>query len=94
VLYNLNTSTGAATIIGNTSLSFIAAMVWVGGALGVAVVGTVFSVNARPSGSRVSVLEGEVHVRHGGVSEVLRPGHDGACDQTDDETNDDVPNNV
>ncbi len=40
----------------------------------VSVVGTVFSVNAGPSGSRVSVVEGEVHVRHGERTQTLLPG--------------------
>jgi ferric-dicitrate binding protein FerR (iron transport regulator) len=40
----------------------------------VSVVGTVFSVNAEASGSRVAVIEGEVHVQHGDVSQTLLPG--------------------
>ncbi len=40
----------------------------------VAVKGTIFSVNHGLKGSRVSVLEGEVEVREGSVSALLRPG--------------------
>jgi ferric-dicitrate binding protein FerR (iron transport regulator) len=40
----------------------------------VSVVGTVFSVHASPSGSRVSVVEGEVRVRHGEKVQTLLPG--------------------
>jgi ferric-dicitrate binding protein FerR (iron transport regulator) len=40
----------------------------------VSVVGTVFSVKAEATGSRVTVIEGEVHVQHGGVSQTLLPG--------------------
>lgn len=40
----------------------------------VAVTGTVFSVNSGVKGSRVSVIEGEVHVAQGGQEKVLRPG--------------------
>jgi uncharacterized protein (TIGR03435 family) len=40
----------------------------------VAVVGTVFVVNAEPSGSRVGVIEGEVRVREGSTETNLRPG--------------------
>lgn len=40
----------------------------------VSVVGTVFSVNAGSKGSRVSVIEGEVHVQRGTSNEALRPG--------------------
>ena len=40
----------------------------------VSVVGTVFSVNSGTKGSRVSVIEGEVHMNHAGGDRVLRPG--------------------
>src|SRR5215467_11107419 len=40
----------------------------------VAVTGTVFSVNSGIKGSRVSVIEGEVHVAGGGSTLVLHPG--------------------
>jgi ferric-dicitrate binding protein FerR (iron transport regulator) len=40
----------------------------------VAVVGTIFSVNAGSKGSRVSVVEGEVRVKQGAERAVLRPG--------------------
>jgi hypothetical protein len=40
----------------------------------VSVVGTVFSVSAETVGSRVSVIEGEVHVQQGGTVQTLLPG--------------------
>lgn len=40
----------------------------------VTVTGTIFSVNSGTKGSRVSVIEGEVHVDHAGEDNKLRPG--------------------
>lgn len=40
----------------------------------VAVTGTVFSVNAGIKGSRVAVLEGSLHVTHGGIDTLMRAG--------------------
>jgi uncharacterized protein (TIGR03435 family) len=40
----------------------------------VSVVGTVFLVKVAPEGSRVAVIEGEVHVQKGGTTERLFPG--------------------
>lgn len=40
----------------------------------VAVTGTVFSVNSGTKGSRVSVIEGEVHVKHSGQESILHSG--------------------
>lgn len=40
----------------------------------VAVTGTVFSVDAGLKGSRVAVLQGSVHVSHGGADSILSPG--------------------
>src|SRR6185503_9194065 len=42
--------------------------------LKVAVVGTVFLVNANDKGSHVAVVEGEVRVQQGAVEKSLRPG--------------------
>lgn len=42
--------------------------------LTVSVVGTVFMVNAREEGSRVAVIQGEVHVRQGETLKTLLPG--------------------
>jgi Mg-chelatase subunit ChlD len=42
--------------------------------LTVSVVGTVFLVNAEEEGSRVAVIEGEVHVEQGDIKKNLRPG--------------------
>src|SRR5258707_10034075 len=40
----------------------------------VAVTGTVFSVNSATKGSRVAVIEGEVHVKHAGAESILHSG--------------------
>ena len=40
----------------------------------VAVTGTVFSVNSGTKGSRVAVIEGEVHVKHAGPESILHSG--------------------
>jgi FecR-like protein/uncharacterized protein DUF3352/putative zinc finger protein len=40
----------------------------------VAVTGTVFSVNSGTKGSRVAVVEGEVHVKHAGAESILHSG--------------------
>ncbi len=40
----------------------------------VEVTGTVFSVNSGTKGSRVSVIEGEVHVKHSGMESILHSG--------------------
>jgi uncharacterized protein (TIGR03435 family) len=46
----------------------------------VSVVGTVFLVNAEEEGSRVAVIEGEVHVQQGATEKKLRPGEQVATD--------------
>jgi uncharacterized protein (TIGR03435 family) len=48
----------------------------------IAVVGTVFLVNAGSDGSRVAVIEGEVRVREGSVEKRLRPGEQTATSPT------------
>jgi uncharacterized protein (TIGR03435 family) len=48
----------------------------------IAVVGTVFLVNAGSEGSRVAVIEGEVRVREGAVETRLRPGEQLATSPT------------
>jgi hypothetical protein len=40
----------------------------------ISVIGTVFQVNAEKSGSRISVIEGEVHVQRGEISQTLIAG--------------------
>jgi hypothetical protein len=48
----------------------------------VAVTGTVFSVNSGTKGSRVSVIEGEVHVKHAGLESILHSGDQVATTQS------------
>jgi len=48
----------------------------------VAVTGTVFSVNSGTKGSRVSVIEGEVHVKHAGSESILHSGDQVATTQS------------
>lgn len=48
----------------------------------VSVTGTVFSVNSGTKGSRVSVIEGEVHLDHAGSERVLRAGDQEATSRT------------
>jgi len=48
----------------------------------VAVTGTVFSVNSGTKGSRVSVIEGEVHVTHAGAESILHSGDQVATTQS------------
>ncbi|HYL65331.1 MAG TPA: FecR domain-containing protein [Candidatus Methylomirabilis sp.] len=47
----------------------------------VAVTGTVFSVNSGTKGSRVTVIEGEVHVKHAGQESILHSGDQVATTQ-------------
>jgi hypothetical protein len=48
----------------------------------VAVTGTVFSVNSGTKGSRVSVIEGEVRVKHSGAESILHAGDQVATTQS------------
>ena len=48
----------------------------------VAVTGTVFSVNSGTKGSRVTVIEGEVHVKHSGSESILHSGDQVATTQS------------
>jgi hypothetical protein len=48
----------------------------------VAVTGTVFSVNSGTKGSRVTVIEGEVHVKHAGLKSILHSGDQLATTQS------------
>ncbi|MGB7846917.1 MAG: FecR domain-containing protein [Candidatus Acidiferrum sp.] len=48
----------------------------------VAVTGTVFSVNSGTKGSRVTVIEGEVHVKHAGLESILHSGDQVATTQS------------
>jgi hypothetical protein len=48
----------------------------------VAVTGTVFSVNSGTKGSRVAVIEGEVHVKHAGKESILHSGDEMATTQS------------
>jgi hypothetical protein len=48
----------------------------------VAVTGTVFSVNSGTKGSRVAVIEGEVHVKHAGLESILHSGDQVATTQS------------
>jgi hypothetical protein len=48
----------------------------------VAVTGTVFSVNSGTKGSRVSVIEGEVRVKHAGAESILHSGDQVATTQS------------
>jgi hypothetical protein len=50
--------------------------------LRVSVVGTVFSVSAERTGSRVSVIEGEVQVHQGGTAQTLTPGEQASTSPT------------
>src|SRR5258708_27149224 len=48
----------------------------------VAVTGTVFSVNSATKGSRLAVIQGEVHVKHAGAESILHSGHAMATTQS------------
>jgi hypothetical protein len=48
----------------------------------VAVTGTVFSVNSGTKGSRVTVIEGEVHVKRAGLESILHSGDEVATTQS------------
>jgi hypothetical protein len=48
----------------------------------VAVTGTVFSVNSGTKGSRIAVIEGEVHVKHSGKESILHSGDEVATTQS------------
>jgi hypothetical protein len=48
----------------------------------VAVTGTVFSVNSGTKGSRVTVIEGEVRVKHAGMESILHSGDEVATTQS------------
>jgi hypothetical protein len=48
----------------------------------VAVTGTIFSVNSGTKGSRVTVIEGEVHVEHAGLKSILHSGDQVATTQS------------
>ncbi|HEY6046507.1 MAG TPA: FecR domain-containing protein, partial [Pyrinomonadaceae bacterium] len=48
----------------------------------ISVTGTIFSANAGTKGSRVSVIEGEVHLDHNGTDRVLKPGEQATTSPT------------
>jgi hypothetical protein len=48
----------------------------------ISVTGTIFSANAGTKGSRVSVIEGEVHLDHNGNERVLKPGEQATTSST------------